>query len=66
MGHVVDAYNDAADRVEGVIVINVVNIGGVTFTPGLYKTTGALEVSSGILYLSGKGVYISRWRRRCR
>eukprot|EP00798_Chlamydomonas_sp_ICE-L_P023934 gene23934-biopygen18436 len=58
MGHVVDAYNDAAGRDEGVVVINVVNIGGVTFTPGLYKTTGALEVSSGTLYLSGKGVYI--------
>eukprot|EP00798_Chlamydomonas_sp_ICE-L_P023935 gene23935-biopygen18437 len=58
MGHVVDAYNDAAGRDEGVVVINAVNIGGVTFTPGLYKTTGALEVSSGTLYLSGKGVYI--------
>eukprot|EP00798_Chlamydomonas_sp_ICE-L_P024030 gene24030-biopygen18533 len=58
MGHVLDAYNDASDRVEGVVVINVVNIGGVTFTPGLYKTTGALEVSTGTLYLSGKGVYI--------
>nr|ARM65344.1 ice-binding protein isoform 2 [Chlamydomonas sp. ICE-MDV] len=58
MGYVEDAYLDAAGRDEGVVIINVVNIGGVTFTPGLYKTTGALEVSSGTLYLSGKGVYI--------
>nr|ARM65347.1 ice-binding protein isoform 5 [Chlamydomonas sp. ICE-MDV] len=58
MADVADAYNDAAGRVENVVNIPVVNIGGLTFTPGLYKTTGALEVSSGTLYLSGKGVFI--------
>nr|ARM65343.1 ice-binding protein isoform 1 [Chlamydomonas sp. ICE-MDV] len=52
------AYNDASGRVENVVNINVVNIGGLTFTPGLYKTTGALEVSSGTLYLRGNGVFI--------
>ncbi len=44
MADVADAYNDAAGRVENVINISVVNIGGLTFTPGLYKTTDSLEV----------------------
>jgi hypothetical protein len=52
------AYLEAAGRGVGVVGINVVNIGGMTFTAGLYKTTGALAVSSGTLTLSGKGVYI--------
>eukprot|EP00798_Chlamydomonas_sp_ICE-L_P024039 gene24039-biopygen18539 len=58
MDDVKDAYNEAANHTDDAVIIDVVNIGGVTFTPGLYKTTGALEVSSGTLYLSGKGVYI--------
>eukprot|EP00798_Chlamydomonas_sp_ICE-L_P026582 gene26582-biopygen11480 len=53
-----NAYNDAKGRVENVVGIPVVNIGGLTFTPGLYKSTGALAVSQDTLYLSGKGVYI--------
>jgi hypothetical protein len=52
------AYDEASLRVEGVEGISVVNIGGLTYTPGLYKTTGSLEVSSGDLTLSGQGVYI--------
>eukprot|EP00798_Chlamydomonas_sp_ICE-L_P010133 gene10133-biopygen7305 len=52
------AFNDASGRVENVVNINVVNIGGLTFTPGLYKTTGSLKVSSGSLYLRGNGVFI--------
>jgi hypothetical protein len=52
------AYLEASGRTVDVVGINVVNIGGMTFTPGLYKTTGALAVSSGTLTLSGKGVYI--------
>eukprot|EP00798_Chlamydomonas_sp_ICE-L_P000523 gene523-biopygen254 len=55
---VTTAFNDAASRVEKVVNIDVVNIGGLTFTPGLYKSTGALEVSSGTLYLRGNGVFI--------
>jgi hypothetical protein len=52
------AYLDAAGRLENAVVIPTVNIGGKTFGPGLYTTAGALEVSSGTLYLSGEGVYI--------
>eukprot|EP00798_Chlamydomonas_sp_ICE-L_P031337 gene31337-biopygen6204 len=52
------AYLDAQGRDEDVNGIVVVNIGGQTFTPGLYKTNGALHVSSGDLYLSGNGVFI--------
>jgi hypothetical protein len=51
-------YLDAAGRLENAVLIPTVNIGGKTFGPGLYTTAGALEVSSGTLYLSGEGVYI--------
>eukprot|EP00798_Chlamydomonas_sp_ICE-L_P000541 gene541-biopygen270 len=54
----VNAYNNASGRVKNVVNIDVVNIGGLTFTPGLYKSTDSLEVSSGTLYLRGIGVYI--------
>eukprot|EP00798_Chlamydomonas_sp_ICE-L_P000621 gene621-biopygen357 len=49
---------DAAGRDENVTMITVLNIGGLTFTPGLYKASVSLEVSSGTLYLSGNGVFI--------
>eukprot|EP00798_Chlamydomonas_sp_ICE-L_P025801 gene25801-biopygen20292 len=54
------AYLDASLRVENVNILSpaVLNIGGCTLYPGLYKTTGSLEVSSGTLYLSGNGVFI--------
>nr|ARM65349.1 ice-binding protein isoform 7 [Chlamydomonas sp. ICE-MDV] len=52
------AYLDAAGREDEVNKIVVVNIGGQTFTPGLYKTTGALQVTGQDLYLSGNGVFI--------
>jgi hypothetical protein len=52
------AYLDAALRVAGVVNIITLDIGGETYTPGLYKTTGALEVKSGNLKLHGRGVYI--------
>jgi hypothetical protein len=52
------AYTEAEGRLGNVTLIPVVNIGGTTYTPGLYKTTAALAISSGTLYLHGKGIYI--------
>eukprot|EP00798_Chlamydomonas_sp_ICE-L_P010633 gene10633-biopygen8198 len=52
---VTTANNDAASRTDNVVNINQVDVGGLTFTPGLYKTTTALEVASGDLTLSGEG-----------
>ncbi len=41
------AYNDAAARVAGDMVTLSGNIGGLTLTPGLYKSTSSLSISSG-------------------
>nr|6EIO_A Chain A, Antifreeze protein [uncultured bacterium] len=41
------AYNDAAARVASDMVTISGNIGGLTLTPGLYKSTSSLAVSSG-------------------
>ncbi len=41
------AYNDAAGRTSVDIVTLSGNIGGLTLTPGLYKSTSSLSVSSG-------------------
>jgi hypothetical protein len=49
------AYNDAAGRVATDIVTLSGNIGGLTLTPGLYKTTSSLAVSSGDLTFDAKG-----------
>jgi hypothetical protein len=64
MADVTIAYDKAAARgidtagVSNATIIPKVNIGGDTFYPGLYRTTGALKVEAGTLYLSGAGVYI--------
>jgi hypothetical protein len=48
------AYNDAAGRV--LCPVSVAgNLGGQTLAPGLYKSTGSLEISSGDLMLDAKG-----------
>ena len=47
------AYNDAAGRTNPTVLAG--NIGGQTLAPGLYKSTGSLEVSSGDLTLDGQG-----------
>ncbi|MCU1328623.1 MAG: hypothetical protein JWN34_3993 [Bryobacterales bacterium] len=47
------AFNDAAGRQTPVIVAG--NIGGQTLTPGLYKSTSSLAISSGELTLDGLG-----------
>src|SRR5437016_3523148 len=48
------AYNDAAGRTVGAITI-AGNLGGQTLTPGLYKSTSSLEISSGDLTLDAQG-----------
>lgn len=48
------AYNDAAGRLSTDIVLLAGNIGGLTLTPGLYKSNGSLEISSGSLTFDAK------------
>jgi len=48
------AYNDAAGRTLCPITISG-NLGGQTLTPGLYKSTSSLEISSGDLTLNAQG-----------
>lgn len=53
-GDLTIAYNDAAGRTVAPIGISG-NIGGQTLYPGLYKSTGTLEISAGDLTLDGGG-----------
>jgi type VI secretion system secreted protein VgrG len=48
------AYNDAMGRTNCPVTV-AGNIGGQTLTPGLYKSTSSLAISSGDLTLSGGG-----------
>ncbi|MEX0843696.1 MAG: ice-binding family protein [Balneolaceae bacterium] len=54
-GDLTTAYNDAAGRTSDDIVLLSGNIGGLTLTPGLYKSSGSLEISSGDLTFDAKG-----------
>ena|SRR5579859_6376341 len=49
------AYNDAAGRTATDMVTLSGNIGGLTLTPGLYKSTSSLAISSGDLTFDAKG-----------
>jgi hypothetical protein len=49
------AYNDAAGRTSKDIVPLDGNIGGLTLTPGLYKSTSSLEISSGDVTFDARG-----------
>ena len=49
------AYNDAAGRTATDIVTLAGNIGGLTLTPGLYKSTSSLAISSGDVTFDAKG-----------
>jgi hypothetical protein len=49
------AYNDAAGRTCTDIVTISGNIGGLTLTPGLYKSTSSLAISSGDLTFDARG-----------
>jgi hypothetical protein len=53
-GDLTTAYNDAAGRTVGAITV-AGNLGGQTLTPGLYKSTSSLEISSGDLTLDASG-----------
>ena len=48
------AYNNAAGRRTAPVAVSG-NIGGRTLTPGLYKSTSGLEISSGDLTLNAQG-----------
>jgi len=48
------AYNEAAGRTVGAVTV-AGNLGGLTLTPGLYKSTSSLEISSGDLTLDAQG-----------
>ncbi len=48
------AFNDAAGRSVGAVTV-AGNLGGQTLTPGLYKSTSSLEISSGDLTLDAQG-----------
>lgn len=52
---IVAAYNDAAGRTSAEIVTLSGNIGGLTLTPGLYKSTSSLAISSGDVTLDAQG-----------
>jgi hypothetical protein len=49
------AYNDAAGRTATDLVSIAGNIGGLTLSPGLYKSTSSLAISSGDLTFDAKG-----------
>ncbi len=54
-GDLTTAYNDAAGRTSNDIVLLSGNIGGLTLTPGLYKSSGSLQITSGNLTFDAKG-----------
>lgn len=49
------AYNEAAGRTSTEIFTLSGNIGGLTLTPGLYKTTSSLAISSGDVTFDAEG-----------
>ena len=54
-GDLTTAYNDAAGRTSVDMVLLAGNIGGLTLTPGLYKSSGSLEISTGNLTFDARG-----------
>jgi hypothetical protein len=54
-GDLTTAYNDAAGRTATDMVHLSGNIGGLTLTPGLYKSNTSLEISSGDLTINAQG-----------
>ena len=53
-GDLTAAYNDAAGRTGGALTV-AGNLGGLTLTPGLYRSTSSLEISAGDLTLDARG-----------
>jgi hypothetical protein len=60
MGDLTIAYNDAAGRTVSPIGV-AENLGGQTLYPGLYKSTGTLEITSGDLTLDAQGDANAVW-----
>jgi len=58
--HLTTAYNDAAGRTLSPIGISG-NLGGQTLFPGLYKSTGTLEITAGDLTLDAGGNADAVW-----
>ncbi|MEO6883321.1 MAG: ice-binding family protein [Bacteroidia bacterium] len=54
-GDLTTAYNNAAGRTCTDMVLLAGNIGGLTLTPGLYKSSGSLQISSGDLTFNANG-----------
>ena len=54
MADLTTAYNDAAGRSEAPVAVDG-NLGGRTLSPGLYKSTSSLSISSGDLTLEASG-----------
>ena len=54
-GDLTTAYNDAAGRTATDMVLLSGNLGGLTLTPGLYKSSGSLQISSGDLVFDAGG-----------
>jgi hypothetical protein len=48
------AYNDTAGRAVGALNVEG-NLGGLRLTPGLYKSTSSMEISSGDLVIDALG-----------
>lgn len=49
------AYNDAEGRTSTDVVMLAGDVGGLTLTPGLYKSTSSLEIASGDLTFDARG-----------
>jgi hypothetical protein len=54
------AYNDAAGRTLGAVIV-AGNLGGQTLAPGLYKSTSSLAISAGDLTLDAQGQTNAVW-----
>ena len=51
----ITAYNQLAAMVCSTLRFE---LGGITVTPGVYCSTGAMSLTAGILYFDGKGLYV--------
>jgi hypothetical protein len=60
MANLTTAYNEAAGRTLCPVTV-AGNLGGMTLAPGLYKSTSALEISSGNLTLDAMGDADAVW-----
>ncbi len=52
-GDLTTAYNDAAGRSLGAVAVNNADLGGLTLTPGLYKSSGTLAITGDLTLNAG-------------